>query len=494
MLAVAAAFTACSDDELSPIVDYTGVNTPISTNTDAVQMSTYLTDTVAISTEMAANWRATSDQSWCRLEHEPGTPSTKTLNIITDVNRSYDSRTAYITFEYIHDTTIQKVVTVTQPGKAKYAYNAENAAAPEGMKKNSLNLLKQINVGFNLGNSLEADGEETAWGNPATTQAMIKGIKAAGFNTIRIPVRWCVRADENMNITAAGMARVKQVVDWAIAEDMYVVLNSHHDQWYDRQDPAAYKDEEVNAKFKSMWTQIATTFKDYDEHLLFAGMNEVIERSNGVENWSDYQDVTLQRQLALSQIFVDAVRATGGNNAWRNLIIQPMAASADFAQQAGFKMPTDNVAERLILEFHYYQPYSYAGGGATENYWGSKYEDSSLKLEGVHANGEAELNDALFYIQTNFVDKGYPCIMGEFGSVAHVDNDLQKESQAYFLKTVVKTAKNYSFPAILWDNNVQGSTDGENMGYLNRNDGMKPYFPEFIKAIMEGAAEGKYTY
>ena len=490
LLVVAVAFTACKDEDLSPYIDYNGVNTPIGINTEQVQMHTFWTDTVAISTEMAANWRASSSASWCRIEHQPGTPSTKALNVITDLNRTYEARTATITFEYIHDTSVKKVVTITQPGKVKYAYTNENASAPEGMKKNAMFLLKQINVGWNLGNSFESDGDETAWGNPVTTRDMIKGVKAAGFNAIRIPVRWCVRADEKLNIKPEAMARIKEVVDWAIAEDMYVVLNSHHDQWYDRMDSTKYVDDVVNENFKQMWTQIAETFKSYDEHLIFAGMNEVIERVNGNENWGSYTEKTLKRQQTLAQIFVDAVRANGGNNAWRNLMIQPMAASADFALQSDFVMPKDNVKERLILEFHYYQPYSYAGGGATNGFWGSPYET----LDGAYVNGESELADKMFYIQTKFVDNGYPCIMGEFGSVAHLEDLEHMNSQAYFLKNVVKSAKDHSFPAFLWDNNLQGSTDGENMGYLNRNDGMNPYFPMFIKGVMDGAAEGKYTY
>ncbi|MCF0202824.1 MAG: cellulase family glycosylhydrolase [Bacteroidaceae bacterium] len=489
LLAVASVFTACKKDDLSPMISYDGVTTPINM-ADNLAFDTSKEDTIILQTEFAANWRAVASDGWCRLEHEPGTPSTKYLTIIASENRSYEQRSATITFEYIHNTSIKKVVSLTQPGKAKWNYTNENAAAPDGMKKNAYYLAKQINVGWNLGNSLEADGSEEAWGNPVTTQEMIQGVKNNGFNAIRIPVRWCVRADDKMNIKAEEMARVKQIVDWALAEDMYVILNSHHDNWYDRLDPSTYNDEEVEANFGNMWNQIATTFKDYDEHLIFGAMNELIECAGGVENWGSYTPETIKRQQKLTQIFVNTVRATGSNNAWRNLMVQPMAASPNFALNADFAMPTDKVADRLILEFHYYQPYSYAGGGATNKFWGAQYESE----DGAYINGEQELEDIMYAMQAKFLDNGVPCIMGEFGSVAHIENAKQIESQAYFLKMVVKTAKNYGFPALLWDNNVQGSEDGENMGYLNRNAGMAPFYPAFIEGIMAGAAAGKFPY
>jgi len=229
----------------------------------------------------------------------------------------------------------------------------------------------QINVGWNLGNTLEAICSETAWGNPATNQALINAVMAAGFNAIRIPVSWnCHITDGSTNIPAAWTTRVKQVVDMAIAQNMYVIINIHWDGGWLQDHVSFVHQSAVNARQNALWTQIANAFKAYDQHLLFAGTNEVhanYDTPNSEQN-------TVQQSY--NQTFVNAVRATGGNNASRTLVVQTYNTSIQHGL-GFFNLPTDTIADRLIVEVHNYDPYDFTinPNGAC-NYWGAPYPDS----------------------------------------------------------------------------------------------------------------------
>ena len=225
----------------------------------------------------------------------------------------------------------------------------------------------QMTVGWNLGNTLEAICSETAWGNPATSQTLINAVKAAGFNSIRIPVSWDCHASPTgtTTIPADWMARVKQVVDYAISQDMYVIINIHWDNGWLQDHPTFAFQTAVNAKQQAYWTQIANTFKTYDQHLLFAGTNEV---------HADYGTPTAEHntvQQSYNQTFVNAVRATGGNNASRTLVVQTYNTNITHGLNF-FNMPTDTIASRLMVEVHYYDPYDFTlnPNGAC-NYLGS---------------------------------------------------------------------------------------------------------------------------
>ena len=229
----------------------------------------------------------------------------------------------------------------------------------------------QMTVGWNLGNTLEAICSETAWGNPATSQTLINAVKAAGFNAIRIPVSWdCHTPSGTTTIPADWMARVKQVVDYAISQDMYVIINIHWDNGWLQDHPMFAFQTAVNAKQQAYWTQIANTFKTYDQHLLFAGTNEV---------HADFDTPTAEHntvQQSYNQTFVNAVRATGGNNASRTLVVQTYNTNISHGMNF-FNMPTDTIASRLMVEVHYYDPYDFTlnPNGAC-NFWGAPFPDS----------------------------------------------------------------------------------------------------------------------
>ena len=209
-------------------------------------------------------------------------------------------------------------------------------------------------VGWNVGNSLEVPGDETLWGNPLVSKKLIDGVKAAGFNSIRIPCSWdsYVINRENYEVSEIWFQRVKEVVDYCVDNDMYAILNIHWDGGWLEEHPLYEYQEEVNREQYALWVQIATFFRDYDEHLLFAGTNEVREDYNtpSAEN--------IEVQESYVQTFVDAVRATGGKNAYRNLVVQTYNTVIDHGINLN-TMPTDVVEDRLILEVHYYDPYEF---------------------------------------------------------------------------------------------------------------------------------------
>src|ERR1044071_746650 len=301
----------------------------------------------------------------------------------------------------------------------------------------------QINLGWNLGNTLEAICGETAWGNPVTNQALINAVKAAGFNAIRIPVSWnCHITDGSTNIPADWMARVKQVVDMAIGQNMYVIINIHWDGGW-LQDHVTFADQAaVNARQQALWTQIANTFKGYDQHLMFAGTNEV---------HADYGTPTSEHitvQQSYNQTFVNAVRATGGNNASRTLVVQTYNTNVQHGLNF-FTLPTDSIANRLMVETHYYDPYDFTlnpSGSCLA--WGAPFPTQSACTWAY----ESYVTDLFAQVRAKWVDHGIPVIIGEYG-VATRPN-LSLDARQYWLEFVNRTATGNGIKTFNWDNGI----------------------------------------
>lgn len=504
-LAGVAGFVAssCSDD------DKNAGYGPLSVDVAEYEFSSNEAGTAYLAVTSSTDWKVEVVSDWLSLPTGTsgyGTPG-KAIRVILTATENTDEqpRSTVVTFTNLSNASEIVSVTVTQPGHSVTDYDDTNASAPAGMQSNATAILKAIHTGWNLGNTFESEGGETAWGNPATTQGMISAVKNLGFNAIRMPVRWYEHADADMNIDAAWMARVKEVVDYAYNQGMYVILNSHHDHWYDRVVAGTLSEtkEGILTNFNHLWTQIAEAFADYDEHLLFAGTNEVIYTSQGSEVWTEPTDQNLFDYMNdLNQTFVDAVRATGGNNAWRTVVVQPWASNPSFALDH-FVKPDDTVENRMVMEFHFYQPNNFCwqsgddDNGENMYYWGAPYAEYPYST-----NTEGEILELFGQLKYNFVDKGMPVIMGEYGAVTHMktaDNQsfginytVSEESRAYYLEFVVKNAKDHGFPGLFWDNNVIGSS-GENFGLVNRET-LQPYSQVAIDAIMRGAAEGTYPY
>lgn len=326
-------------------------------------------------------------------------------------------------------------------------------------------LVSQMKMGWNLGNTLDATGgsgisAETSWGNPKTTKATIDAVKDAGFNVLRVPVSWGTHLDENYNIDSAWMNRVQEVVDYGIDNDMFVILNTHHEEWYM---PKAENLEHDLAELEAVWKQIAERFEGYGEKLIFEGLNEPRLRGDSLEWSGDESSREIVNQYA--ETFVKTVRATGGNNQNRILMVTPYAASCDENNLKALKIPEDS--GKIIVSVHAYIPNSFA----------------------LEKNGTAEFNaeksntiPKMFEsIKRVFLDKDIPVIIGEFGSV----NKENLEQRITWANSYVSLAKQNGVPCIWWDNG-QKSGDGENFGLINRSDNTW-YFPQLVETIKQNA-------
>jgi endoglucanase len=440
----------------------------------------------------APQWTIASDSEWLSVDVVSGTEAEKNINVTALANGTDAARSGLITLsaQYAEDF----VITVNQTGPLYPNYNTSPIAANNsGMTSTAKQLASKMTVGWNLGNSLEAIGSETAWGNPKTTKAMIDMIKAAGFNTVRIPCSWHQNSSiSTAKINDSWLERVKEVVDYCIDNDMYAIINVHWDGGWLENNISPSKQDEVNMKQKAFWEQIATYFRDYDERLLFAGTNE------------PHAENATQMSVLLSylQTFVDVVRSTGGRNHYRNLIVQGPVTDIEKTYNLMNKMPTDIVPQRMMLEVHYYTPWPFCGLESDADwanvayFWGEDFKEA--KINGIDRNastGEAQVIELFSKMKTKFVDKGYPIIMGEYGAINRsnliTDPTLKArhlESRAYYLKYVTQKMKEYGMVPFYWDNGhlKNGGVGDNSFAIFNRNT-QTVIDQQALNAIIEGA-------
>ena len=356
-------------------------------------------------------------------------------------------------------------------------------------------------VGWNLGNQFECsapgqDGEsmaignpdgsikaETAWGNPVVTKKTIKAVKDAGFNAVRIPIRWqChITNPVAMSIDKAWLARIKEVVDWCLANDMKVIINTHHDKWLEGRPTFQYKDEN-NQKLALLWMNIASEFANYDYRVAFAGTNEVHIK----DNWGKPEAENLAVQNSYNQTFIDVVRATGGNNAKRHLIVQTYVCNPDFGLDGGLIVPTDaegNGNDYMSVEFHYYTPWDYAGE-CKYNFWGEPYKDKGE----ASPSDEKTMADFLDKVVATWGSQGLGLVMGEWGVTDRQkagQTDLIHENITYYCRFLIRETLKRGISTFVWDNNSFGS-GSEHFGIFARDKGMKLQADWTLKGIMEG--------
>ena len=331
-----------------------------------------------------------------------------------------------------------------------------------------------------IGNPDNADNAETAWGNPVVTKKTIKAVKEAGFNAIRIPVRWqChITNPRAMSVSKTWIARIKEVVGWCLANDLKVIINVHHEKWLES--TPYYKNKEENCqKLALLWMNIATEFANYDYRVAFAGTNEVHEP--GI--WGAPNAENLAVQNAYNQVFVDVVRATGGNNQKRNLLVQTYVCNPDFGINNGdFIVPTDtegNGNDYLTVEFHYYNPYDYCGE-CKYFWWGEAYKQYGE----ISPTTEKNMIDFFDKVVNVWGKQGLGVCIGEWGVTDHYkgDADRQHENMSYYCKTFVTEARNRGFSTFIWDNNKFGSGP-EMFGIFDRERGMKVKSPWILKGL-----------
>ncbi len=384
------------------------------------------------------------------------------------------------------------IVSLKKDPSVSISVNLTQEAAPksDNMKSSARELAAKMYAGINIGNTMEVPGGETGWGNPKVNLTYIKGLKTLGFNAVRIPCAWdshVVDATTN-TIDPEWLDRVDEVVGWIVSEGMYAIVNIHWDGgWLEESCSNGY-DEAVDKKQRDYWTQIAGRLNHYDEHLMFAGMNEP-----GMQN--GLADKALDAIMKYQQTFLDAVRATGGNNASRCLIHQAPKTDINELSKGAYRLPADIVSDRALIEVHMYDPSDFtimdkdgAWAPTVKYYWGAQFH-----VDGSDRNctwGEESYIDGQFKkMKDNWASKGIPVIVGEYAcqnqsaSAKDIDFDRWKESRAYWTTYVTRAAKNAGCVPFYWETN----------GDINRNNGSAKN-AYVIDAIMKGAAEGVYPF
>jgi len=365
---------------------------------------------------------------------------------------------------FLHLFSLMLAVLMLIPcvGSAEEAEAVDNGVMREGLT--ALEATRLMGNGINLGNTLEACDNnvgiktntplsyETHWGQPKTTQAMIDGMKAAGFDTIRIPVAWMTNAthlyEGDYTIDADYMDRVEEVVRYARKAGMYVIVNDHWDGgWYGMFGSESAETRALAMEaYKGMWQQIAERFRDYSDYLIFESANEELGTrfdensplycSDSVVTYlNDDERYALTNEI--NQTFVDVVRATGGNNATRFLLIAGYGTNIDQTCDDRFQMPKDTVDSKLMVSVHYYDPWSYCGASsaASATKWGkvSDYEYMDQQLAKM----------------TKFTEAGYGVVIGEYGALPCSDG-LKDNTLAYHTAFLDACTK-YNLTNCLWD-------------------------------------------
>jgi len=345
----------------------------------------------------------------------------------------------------------------------------------------TMELIHQMGLGINLGNTFEATGRdqtndmnstsswisstieahEVAWGSPRITRAIIQGYKDAGFDTLRIPVAWSNVMDmKTYTINPNLLSRVHEIVDWTLEAGMYAVINLHWDGGWIENFPAKYS--ECMKRYVKIWQQVAERFKSYDDFLLFESQNEELG-FNSV--WNPWSGTTVGKSRAyeivnnINQNFVNTIRASGGNNKYRHLLIAGYHTNIDNTCDPLFKMPKDP-ANRMAVKVHYYDPFGFTHLTKNESWaqaswtWGTEEE-------------YANLNRELDKMVRNFIDKGIPVAIGEYGMAKQ---GVTQEQVTKFTLAVTEAMYSRGMLPMLWD--VQLQTNQLNFYYNRRVPGM----------------------
>lgn len=359
------------------------------------------------------------------------------------------------------------------------------------MLPKSINVLQNIRVGWNLGNTFEAIPEETSWGNPRTSQKLIDFVKSLGFNAIRIPIAVNAHTDKNNNISKAWLKRVAQVVDYCIKDSMYVILSCSYTEGWIKFDGGKDYDLKQIVAIRNIWEQIAMLMAAYDEHLIFAFASRL-----------SVSDISyLDKFILLQQNFIDAVRQTGGKNMYRTLLIQ--APNLDMAETVKYMhLPSDYNEGYLGVEVAYYTPWNFCGLKTDESwgnyswFWGEK--NRQKKVDGVDRNSpgwseENYMGDYFSRIGRKFVQKGIPVVIGECGVIHRSlpNAKLQKaheNSRYLYMFEYTKTARNNGIVPFIWDD---GQKIDNNMCMIRRQD-FTIFDSNVLQAVMDGVQQSEY--
>ena len=412
---------------------------------------------------------------WVTVSFGPLKDYTVTGTVTVARNAAFESRTATLTFK------------ATGATSAKLDLTQAAAEEPKPGEDTNWELIKALGLGWNMGNHFDAfynygekDGypDETAWQPNKATQATFDGLKELGFSSVRIPISWLkmIGPAPDYKIDETWMNRIYEVVGFAHTAGLKVIINTHHDenhgvnndyQWQDIKNAAnnSAKNEAIKAEIKAVWTQIANKFKDCEDWLIMEGFNEI---NDGGWGWSADFRANPEKQCNIlnewNQVFVNAVRATGGNNATRWLGCPTYAANPTFEQY--WALPEDP-AKKVMMAVHFYDPSSYTIGDEQYSDWGH----TAAADKKAAGSDEPYVNEVFGNLYLKYVSHGIPVYLGEFGCSMRDKSDTRAWAfYKYYLEYIVKAAKTYGLPCYLWDNGATGSGK-EHHGYINHATG-----------------------
>jgi len=408
-----------------------------------------------------ADWNISNPAyAWLQLSTTSGNSGSTVIHLTTiSQNGTGATRSAIL---YISSSNGQaRRVTVIQAPTIFPGYNT-SPIAPDmtGMSSNAVQLAAKMRtgMGINIGNTMEPP-TEAEWVNSKITESYIKFLKAKGFKAIRLPCAWNwghLSDRGKAKIDPAWLARVKEVVGWCVANDMYVMVNIHWDNGWLENNITEVKKDSVNAKQKALWEQIATTLRDFDEHVLFASANEP---------WC--WDAKIMAILnGYHETFIKAVRSTGGRNSNRVLVVQGPSAQSIITSQLMTTMPHDPVPNRMMLEVHFYSPYTFnlghdgdLPGVKAAYYWGAG-NHSTIEPERNATFGEEDAVIDELGKMKKFVDQGIPVIVGEYGTFRRTptsgngipkDTLMHNRSVDYWLTFSTKTMRANGLLPFWWE-------------------------------------------
>ncbi|MDP5139063.1 MAG: glycoside hydrolase family 5 protein [Spirosomaceae bacterium] len=326
----------------------------------------------------------------------------------------------------------------------------------------SFALVAEMGVGWNLGNSFDVRSKDkTVWGNPLSSVAIVQSVKAMGFTSLRIPITWNFDQLQSApyTIELAYLERIKVIVDEALKNDMYVIINTHHDDWIVPTNASSF---EVKNRLAAIWKQVAVYFQSYGDHLIFETLNEP-RLMGSAEEWNGGTQEGRDNVNAYHKAGVDAIRATAGNNAKRQIMLSTYAASSAPNAMGGLVVPNND--PNIIISIHSYFPWSFAGDIPGVSTWGSDAEKKDLENE-------------LDRIRDKWiVQEKRPVVLGEWGTTNKSNLDQRVAYSRFYAAAAVKRG----FVPIIWD-------DGGNFGFFNRNN-LTWKYPEIAKAVLEAKAK-----
>lgn len=436
-------------------------------------------ETLEIPVLATGEYTAAVSDTWMEIVSAPvrGMVESK-VYVKVAANYRAEARKGSVTIALDSDNTNSVTVAIKQAATASTGQCDETA----------FQTAANISMAINIGNTLEAIGGETAWGAAKINADYIRSIRESGFDAVRLPVAWYNHSDKNtLKIDESWMNRVDEVVQLCIANGLYVFMNIHWDEGWMELNIDSYSSD-VDRIQRDLWTQIADRFKDYDKHLVFCGANEAGQDTQA----------SADALKAYMQTFIDVVRASGSNNANRVLVVQSPGTDIDRAvKYCAGNLPKDKVADRMMLEVHCYDPSDFTilqndgewGANSKVRYfWGQDYHTGTDR--DCTWGEENHIDTQMQKLKANFVDKGIPVIIGEFGCgrrrsfVATIDEAKHRASRCYYHSYIVKSAKTNGAVPFLWD------TPNE---MFNRQTGAV-IDPDNLAAMQQGAANGKYPY